>query len=430
MINNKQNIEDLFKDSFKDYSATPSKNVWQKLNKKLSLNKFMKFNASSFNIYYAVLITLISVLTIYNIAPINKNKIAKQDIVQQEKIINTNKITNNTFKEETNTKTTNLNKIKSNSQTNNKLKNNRKTTQISTLTTDNIVKEEIAKENVDLDVEENNNSKLAKPSADFSANTYSACEPATIVFTNTSENYDRFSWNFGDEATSEIENPTFVFKSAGKYTVKLTVYSGSITSEITKEIIVYEKPKADFIILDKNDVYINDEIKFANTSNNFTSSSWNFGDGETSNFTHPSHEYENSGVYNISLICYNENNCSDTSTIKNIEVKDEKYKIYAPTALSPDLNGAQSGYLQKGTYSKSVFCPIFNTNPSEYYLRVYNKFGSIVFESRDANFGWNGYYNNKPAPMDVYIWECSGKYPDGKNFNKTGNLTIVYLRNQ
>ncbi len=434
MNNNKQNIEDLFKDNLKDYSAIPNKNVWVKLSRKLSLKRFMKFNTTTFNIYYVILVGLISTIAIYNISPKNKKDIVKQNTPQQHKtIITDNKINNKKeniiIEENTNNLISKKEKNNSHLKTN-KQENKEKTTQTNSLTTNNIVKEEIAKENAYFNVEENNISKLAKPSAEFSASAYEACEPATIVFTNTSENCDKFLWNFGNEATSKIANPTFVFKTAGKYTVKLTVYSGSITSEITKEIVVLEKPKADFIILDKNEIFKNDEVKFANTSTNFTSSLWNFGDETTSNFTHPSHEYENSGFYDVSLICFSKDNCSDTSIIKSIQIKDEKYKIYAPTALSPDLNGASSGYLQKGTYSKSVFCPIFNTEPSLYYLRIYNKFGSIIFESRDANFGWNGYYNNKPAPLDVYIWECSGKYADGKNFSKTGNLTIVYLNNQ
>jgi len=433
MANNKQNIEDLFKDNLKDYSVNPSSSVWNNINRTLIFKKFFKFNPATFNIYYTVLIGILSTVTIYNIP--NSGITSGQINPKQEKIVEIRNIkTTNINKTEINTNTIKKErKLSANNNISTKNKTKiayKKTTHNNDLTTNIVVKNNHTKENANIELEKNNNSKLAKPSADFSASTYSACEPATIVFTNASENCDKFLWNFGNEASSEKANPTFVFKTTGKYTVKLTVYSGSISTTISKEISILSKPKSEFIVSDKNDIFMNDEVKFANLSTNFNSCKWNFGDENTSNFTHPSHIFEEAGLYDVSLICFSENNCSDTAIVKNIQIKEDKYKIYAATALNPDINGQSSGYLQNGESSNSVFRPIFNTEPSEYYLRIFNKFGSFVFESRDINLGWNGYYNNKPAPFDVYIWECTGKYADGKVFIKTGNLTLLYLRNQ
>ncbi|MBN2757287.1 MAG: hypothetical protein JXR51_08925, partial [Bacteroidales bacterium] len=46
------NIEELFQKSFNDYKIKPSLNVWNKINKKLNVNQFFKFNLSKINIYY------------------------------------------------------------------------------------------------------------------------------------------------------------------------------------------------------------------------------------------------------------------------------------------------------------------------------------------------------------------------------------------
>lgn len=433
MTNNKPNIEDLFKDNLKDFSITPDNSVWTKINRSLFFKRFFKFKPATFNIYYSILIGTISSIAIFNINN-NSESNTKNDLIKNT-TINSQNISNkkNEIIDNEEIQKTNINN-KNNEQNNIKIINKKE--EIKNATQNNLSetlvndKNETTKENANLEPEKNINSKLAKPSANFSANTYSACEPATIVFSNASENCDSFLWNFGNEESSKEANPTFVFNTAGEYTVKLTVYSGSFTSTISKEIIVHPKPKADFIISDKNDLFMNDEIKFANLSSNFTSCSWDFGDEDKSNFTHPSHIYEDDGFYDISLICFSKDKCSDTAKIKNLQIKEDKYKILAPTALSIDKNGANSGYTQKGMYSNSVFKPIFNITPNEYHLRIFNKFGSVVFESDDINFGWNGYYNNKPAIDDVYIWECTGNFENGQAFFKTGNLTLLYKRNQ
>ncbi len=46
---------------------------------------------------------------------------------------------------------------------------------------------------------------------------------ATVSFSNTSENANTFSWDFGDTETSTEENPLHNYSEAGEYTVSLTV---------------------------------------------------------------------------------------------------------------------------------------------------------------------------------------------------------------
>jgi len=433
MTNNKKNIETLFKDGLNDYSVNPRQSLWNKINRKLTFNNFLKFNFAKFNIYYTFLIVSVTTIAIYNISNNNTFKVVKRNNSQIiEKLI----ISENTNNKETNKIIENIVEASSPDNliqkeaiilNNDKLKKEKKHIN-SNVIIENVVTKDITEDIANLD--ENINLKLANPSANFSASTYNACVPATVFFSNESENCETYLWNFGNEVTSSDANPTFVFKTAGKYTVTLTVYSSGISSSISRLIIVNPKPKSEFIISNKNNIFRGDEVRFANLSQDFRSCVWNFGDGNVSSFTHPAHTFDEAGLYNISLICFSDNNCSDTVTVKNFQIKKDKYKIFVPTAISPNLNGADQGRVQRGNYSKSIFIPIFNSEPKDYYLRIFNKFGSIVFESKDVNFGWNGYYNNKPAPLDVYIWECSGKFSDGQMFIKTGNLTLLYLNNQ
>jgi gliding motility-associated-like protein len=59
------------------------------------------------------------------------------------------------------------------------------------------------------------------------------------------------------------------------------------------------------------------------------------------------------------------------------------------------------------------------------YFRVYNRWGELVFETNNIADRWDGTYNGKPAPVDVYVWIADAFCASGKEINKTGNVTLI-----
>jgi hypothetical protein len=59
------------------------------------------------------------------------------------------------------------------------------------------------------------------------------------------------------------------------------------------------------------------------------------------------------------------------------------------------------------------------------YLRVYNRWGALVFETTDPSKGWDGTYDGKPAQVGVYVWEAEGFCSTGKKIRKTGNVSLL-----
>lgn len=60
--------------------------------------------------------------------------------------------------------------------------------------------------------------------ANFVASDISGPSPMTVRFINTSYgDYDHALWDFGDGATSTLENPAHTYTRPGVYTVTLTV---------------------------------------------------------------------------------------------------------------------------------------------------------------------------------------------------------------
>ncbi|WP_319507323.1 PKD domain-containing protein [uncultured Methanolobus sp.] len=142
------------------------------------------------------------------------------------------------------------------------------------------------------------------PVANFTADVTSGIVPMTLNFTDHSSNQSTgWLWDFGDGNTSTDQNPTHVYATGGTYNVSLnaTNLAGSNVSTQLSYISAYEVPVSNFSA-NVTEGAAPLSVNFTDLSTNMpTSWSWNFGDGNTSNETNPTHTYVSAGTYNVSL---------------------------------------------------------------------------------------------------------------------------------
>jgi len=80
---------------------------------------------------------------------------------------------------------------------------------------------------------------IIPPTADFTFSSTSTLAPALVNFNNNSKVASSYLWDFGDNTTSTLSNPTHTYYQGGIFTIKLTAYgSGGTTSVITKSITI------------------------------------------------------------------------------------------------------------------------------------------------------------------------------------------------
>ncbi len=154
------------------------------------------------------------------------------------------------------------------------------------------------------------------PTAAFSANTTSGCAPLTVTFINeSSADATDFAWTFegGTPASSAEPNPTVVFKEPGIYSVTLVASNTAGTSTSTMTITVQGPPTASFTVQQAGL-----SVVLTNTSQNASSFLWNFGDGNTSSETNPTHTYVQPGAYTITLRA--ENECDSVEVSVQVEI--------------------------------------------------------------------------------------------------------------
>jgi PKD repeat protein len=178
------------------------------------------------------------------------------------------------------------------------------------------------------------------PVADFTGSPTSGVKPLTVQFTDKSSGeITSRSWSFGDGRTSTETNPSHEYVNAGSYTVSLIVTGpgGSHTKTRTNYITVNEPPPvADFIAtptigVKPLTVQFNDK-----STGQITVHSWNFGDGQTSTATNPSHTYNEAGIYTVSLTVAGPGG-SHTKTLENyitVNSRPVVANVIAPMTLS------------------------------------------------------------------------------------------------
>ncbi len=256
--------------------------------------------------------------------------------------------------------------------------------------------------------------------------THTGCAPLEVGFINRSVNADTYYWDFGNGEISSVENPKTIYENPGIYKVSLIVKNNGSEDILKRNIIVKPAPTANFEA-STDESFTFDEINFRNNSSNATRYLWDFGDGESSEVYEPTHHYSSLGEYDISLQVWSENGCSDSLLVQKGITIVQDCRLLFPTGFVPDKSGPSGGYyyLTKQEDNNTIFHPL-HRNIDEYELRIYNRWGEMVFISRDINIGWDGYYKQKLAPQDTYLYIVKSKCSMGKEISTTGSITLIY----
>ena len=173
------------------------------------------------------------------------------------------------------------------------------------------------------------------------------CVGNSVTLTSIPE--DSYLWSPGGETTQSI-----VVNAAGDYFVHVTdsICSSSDTVHVS---VVNAVPTAAFTY-SVNSLM----VTFTNTSTSGSSYIWDFGDGNTSLLTDPTHTYSVSGTYSVTLIT--ENACGADTTVIAITVttgvkensENLKFTIY-PNPSDGLFNVDISGSLVEGRINYSIY---------------------------------------------------------------------------
>ncbi|MEM7040233.1 MAG: PKD domain-containing protein, partial [Bacteroidota bacterium] len=279
------------------------------------------------------------------------------------------------------------------------------------------------------------------PDVNFGADTLFGCDSLLVNFTDSTifgAPITSWTWDFGDGNTSNLQNPSHLYNGVGTFTVSLTVtdIDGCTRTFVRNNYISVTSPTAGFTV--------NDTLGCAGVTFNFTNNStgsgltylWDFGDGNTSNATNPSHTYATNGSYTVTLFVFDVNNCLDTIIQPNlIDVQDVVANFgAAPTNAScPPLlvSFTDSSQWDIQTWQWDFGDGTGSTlqNPSHVYTQAGSYDVQLIVTNDDGctdTLLIPGLVNIQGPNGDFTFSPDSGCTPQTVSFNATSTNTVSY----
>lgn len=263
------------------------------------------------------------------------------------------------------------------------------------------------------------------PVVDFQGSNLIGCAPLDVTLHNLSTgNIAACEWSFGDGTVLQgCGNTSHTVTNLGCQDVTLTVYTveGCPNSLTAADFICTEPtPIAQFTSNAGTLSTISTRVDFNNHSQNATDYLWDFGDQYYSSEVNPMHVYsdENAGTYNVMLIASNQVGCRDTA-YGVIKIKEEEL-FYIPNTFTPD-----------GDQFNQTFKPVITSGYDVYHykLTIYNRWGELIFESRNPEIGWDGisFLTGVQVQDGTYSWKIELKVT-GNDDKKVAVGTVNLIR--
>jgi gliding motility-associated-like protein len=139
---------------------------------------------------------------------------------------------------------------------------------------------------------------------------------------------------------------------------------------------------------------------------------WDFGDGNTSTEKDPRHYYTEIDPFFIELAAIDDIGCRDTIGLTTIPPT----AIFIPTSFTPNGDGVNDLFFAQGA------------NIEEFEMRIFDRWGDLVFESFDIDTKWDGSVNGGDyfGANAVYNYIIKYRGEEDEDFTeRTGFITIT-----
>ena len=247
---------------------------------------------------------------------------------------------------------------------------------------------------------------------------YSACLGNKVDIINTSfeaSDIESYHWrlDLGDSQPFESDSKdlSLLIEEDGLYYGEMIINAAQLCPDtVAVEIDIFPLPKAAFSFTPARPTKL-DEVQMVNQTTAADFYEWDFGDWGQQDGFEPNIKFGQVGEYEINLFVENAFGCSD-STKQLIEIL-PVFDIYVPNAFSPNDDFVND------TFRSYPACPLESFN-----LKVFNRWGILVFETDDVEESWDGYFNGELMNNGVCSWVISYFF-EGKPRVMKGDVNIV-----
>jgi gliding motility-associated-like protein len=222
------------------------------------------------------------------------------------------------------------------------------------------------------------------------------CEDDSVVL-NASFPQATYRWQDGSREA------TLLAAETGVYTVKVETVCGE-----TSDQAVVRKVSPPTIDLGEDTLSCEGQVVRLRVDPGQGDIRWQ--DGSTA----PVLEVRETGRYAVSI----ENACGIESDEVALEFINCECPLYSPNAFTPN------GDLVNDVFQLTPSCQVDN-----YLLRVYDRWGRVVFQTEQVDEGWRGVSRaQKNMPMGVYVWVVSYQFRGSqgpRQAQHSGSITLI-----
>jgi gliding motility-associated-like protein len=219
------------------------------------------------------------------------------------------------------------------------------------------------------------------------------CLGQTLLL-NAANNNSTYLWQNGSTG------PSFTVDTAGIYSVRVDEDGCDTTGSLTVSYIT--KPSV-YIVPDTT-ICVTQQLILNAT---YPNSTYEWQDGTTN----ADYIVRKPGIYSVQVT----NGCGFITDSSTVNFENCGCKFFVPTAFTPNGDGINDVFMLK---YQCIF--------SSYQLKIFNRWGQLVFVSRNPSIGWDGNFKGASQPVGSYVWEMS--YTDqinGKNQEQHGTVVLI-----
>lgn len=221
-----------------------------------------------------------------------------------------------------------------------------------------------------------------------------------------------YKWLPATHLRNDFSSNNMFFASQGTYQYDVAVASPVANCSDTGHMTLHVVPPFAFDLVSPEDttIHYGDQIRL-NSESEAVYWLWDPVTGlDDPSAKDPMASPKQSTIY--TLVGYNKYGCTDTALV-NINV-DYLPTYGIPNAFTPNGDGINDYFKIEHTNYEKILT-----------FKVFNRWGQLVYDGKDARTGWDGRVNGKPAPTDTYNYYIELVLPLGKHQVYKGTVTLL-----
>jgi len=238
---------------------------------------------------------------------------------------------------------------------------------------------------------------------------YNPCSPV-LSATYSGQAADSLIW-IPDSLPISRSNPIaeFTFPSPGQYTLQLIAWKSGCADTLLDTFSFASAPPADFSFkIDTCSRY----AEFTSGVSDSFRLGWDFGDGTISNEKNPRHQFPTIEKFPVRMLVSTDSCSTTLEKWVDLAIPTEQF-LFLPNIFTPNGDGIHDQF------------KIELKNSEIFELSIWDRWGNLLFETKNPEMLWTGEVKGKPVEEGVYFYVLKTRNCIGDLENRQGSVTVL-----